>query len=197
IDASMFQKELRERLIERDGMFFTQEQVQEYDSKKAELPNFIQLSLLVASEQDGVMWLRRELEFTLQTTQELRPKWMQALAGVRKGDILPELRDILEENFLQNESGAWYLPDLENEIDLEKVRTSRMLRLFNIYREMAFKPKGKIKEARVEALRIGFKQCYKDKDFKTIVTIGDRIPNNLLMEDEVLLQFYDIAISRM
>ena len=27
----------------------------------------------------------------------------------------------------------------------------------------------------------------KDKDFKTIVTIGDRIPNNLLIEDEVLL----------
>ena len=71
-----------------------------------------------------------------------------------------------------------------------------MLRLFATYREQASKPKGKIKEARVEALRAGFKQCYKDKDFKTIVTIGDCIPNNLLMEDEVLLQYYDIAISR-
>jgi hypothetical protein len=28
------------------------------------------------------------------------------------------------------------------------------------------------------------------------VKVGDSIPNNLLMEDEVLLQFYDIAISR-
>lgn len=196
IDAGLFQKGLKERFIERDGMYFTAEQVHEYDSKKAELPNFVQLSLLVASEQDGVMWLRRELEHTAQTYQELQPKWMQALAGVRKGDILPELKDILEENFLQNESGAWYLPDLENEIDLEKVRTGRMLRLFATYREQASKPKGKIKEARVEALRVGFKQCYKDKDFKTIVTIGDSIPNNLLMEDEVLLQYYDIAISR-
>ncbi len=196
IDAGLFQKGLKERFVERDGMYFTAEQVHEYDSKKAELPNFVQLSLLVASEQDGVMWLRRELEHTAQTYQELQPKWMQALAGVRKGDILPELKDILEENFLQNESGAWYLPDLENEIDLEKVRTGRMLRLFATYREQASKPKGKIKEARVEALRVGFKQCYKDKDFKTIVTIGDSIPNNLLMEDEVLLQYYDIAISR-
>lgn len=196
IDAGMFQKELRERLIERDGMFFTPEQVLEYESKKAELPDFIQLSLLVASEQDGVMWLRRELEFSPQTYQELQPKWMQALAGVRKGDILPELRDILEDNYLQNESGAWYLPDLENEIDLEKVRTRRLLKQFDSYKEQASKPKGKIKEARVEALRIGFKQCYKEKDFKTIVSVGDCIPNNLLMEDEVLLQFYDIAISR-
>jgi hypothetical protein len=196
IDAALFQKGLKEHFIERDGMYFTAEKVHEYDSKKAELPNFVQLSLLVASEQDGVMWLRRELEHNAQTYQELQPKWMQALAGVRKGDILPELKDILEENFLQNESGAWYLPDLENEIDLEKVRTGRMLRLFATYREQASKPKGKIKEARVEALRVGFKQCYKDKDFKTIVTIGDSIPNNLLMEDEVLLQYYDIAISR-
>jgi hypothetical protein len=64
------------------------------------------------------------------------------------------------------------------------------------YEYFSSKPKGKIKEARVEALRIGFKQCYKEKDFKTIVSVGDCIPNNLLMEDEVLLQFYDIAISR-
>jgi len=196
IDAALFQKGLKERFIERDGMYFTAEQVHEYDSKKAELPNFVQLSLLVASEQDGVMWLRRELETTPQTYQELQPNWMQALAGVRKGDILPELKDILEDNFLQDESGHWYLPDLENEIDLEKVRTRRMLKLFDNYREQALKPKGKIKEARVEALRVGFKQCYKDKDFKTIVMIGDSIPNNLLMEDEVLLQYYDIAISR-
>jgi hypothetical protein len=34
------------------------------------------------------------------------------------------------------------------------------------------------------------------QNFKTIVQIGERIPNNLLMEDEVLLQFYDIASSR-
>ena len=121
---------------------------------------------------------------------------MQALAGARKGDVIPELRDILEDNFLQNEAGAWYIPDMENEIDLEKVRTRRLLKQFEAYKEQASKPKGKIKEARVEALRTGFKQCYKDKDFKTIVTIGDCIPNNLLMEDEVLLQYYDIAVSR-
>lgn len=40
------------------------------------------------------------------------------------------------------------------------------------------------------------KQCYQNDDFKTIVLVGDHIPNNLQMEDEVLLQFYDIAISR-
>ena len=130
------------------------------------------------------------------TYQDIQPQWMQALAGVRKGDVLPELMQILEENFLKDEQGRWYLPDPENETDLEKLRNKRLLRQFDLYKEQAYKPKGKIKEARVEALRAGFKHCYQEKDFQTIVRVGDRIPNNLLMEDEVLLQFYDIASSR-
>ncbi len=197
IDAGKFQQGLRERFIERDGMFFTNEQVQEYDSKKAAVPNFVQLSIFVSNEQDAIYWLRHILEEAPKTEQDLHPLWMKEVAGnMRKGDTLPEMRTILEENFLKNDKGQWYLPDPENEADLEKLRTKRLLKQFETYKTEAYKPKGKIKEARVEALRAGFKQCYQDKDFNTIVQIGDRIPNNLLMEDEVLLQFYDIASSR-
>ncbi len=197
IDAGKFQQGLRERFIERDGMFFTNEQVQEYDRKKAEVPNFLQLSIFVANEQDAIYWLRHILEEAPKTEQDLHPLWMKEVAGnMRKGDTLPEMRTILEENFLKNDKGQWYLPDPENEADLEKLRTKRLLKQFETYKTEAYKPKGKIKEARVEALRAGFKHCYQEKDFKTIVHIGDRIPNNLLMEDEVLLQFYDIAASR-
>jgi len=197
IDANKFQQGLRERFMERDGMFFTNEQVQEYDKKKKENPEFIQLSLLVSTEQNGVMWLKNLLQDKPLTYQDIQPNWMQALAGVRKGDIIPELMDILEENFLKDDQGKWYLPDPENEADLEKLRTKRLLKQFDSYKQEAEKPKIKrIKEVRVEALRAGFKQCYQDKDFKTIVQVGDKIPNNLLMEDEVLLQFYDIAVSR-
>lgn len=197
IDAGKFQQGLRERFIERDGMFFTNEQVQEYDRKKTEVPNFVQLSIFVANEQDAIYWLRNILEKEPKTEQDLHPLWMKEVAGnMRKGDTLPEMRTILEENFLKTEKGQWYLPDPENEADLEKLRTKRLLKQFEIYKTEAYKPKGKIKEARVESLRAGFKQCYQDKDFKTIIQIGDRIPNNLLMEDEVLLQFYDIASSR-
>ena len=197
IDAGKFQQGLRERFIERDGMFFTNEQVQEYDKKKKENPEFIQLSILVSSEQDGVLWLKNLLNEECLTYQDIQPQWMQALAGVRKGDFLPELAVILEENFLKDVEGKWYAPDPENEADLEKLRNKRLLKQFQSYIEAINKPKAKkVKEVRVEALRAGFKQCYQDKDFKTIVDIGDKIPNNLLMEDEVLLQFYDIASSK-
>jgi hypothetical protein len=77
------------------------------------------------------------------------------------------------------------------------LRNKRLLKQFEEYKTLATAAKTKkIKEVRVDALRAGFKQCYQEKDFPTIVTVGDKIPNNLLMEDEVLLQFYDIASSR-
>lgn len=197
IDAGKFQHGLRERFVETDGMFFTTEQAAEYDKKKAEHPEFVQLSLLVASEQDGVLWLKNKLTEQPMTYQDIQPEWMRALSGLRKGDILPELKDLLEENFLKDEEGRWYQPDPENEIDLEKLRNKRLLKQFEIYRTEAAKPKTKkIKEVRVEALRTGFKYCYQEKDFKSIVEIGNKIPENLLMEDEVLLQFYDIASNK-
>lgn len=197
IDARKFQQGLKERFIERDGMFFTNNQVQEYDKKKAAVPNFTQLSIFVANEQDSIYWLRNILEKGSKTEQDLHPYWMKEVAGnMRKGDTLPEMRTILEENFLKDANGKWFVPDPENEADLEKLRNKRLLKQFETYIVEVSKPKGKIIEVRVEALRAGFKQCYQDKDFKTIVTIGDRIPNDLLMLDEVLLQFYDIASSK-
>jgi hypothetical protein len=54
----------------------------------------------------------------------------------------------------------------------------------------------KLKEVRVEALRVGFKKSWEQKDFKTIVTLGDMIPQNILSKDGQLLMYYDIAKDR-
>ena len=104
--------------------------------------------------------------------------------------MLPELKDILEENFIEDETGHWHVPDLE------KLKRKSLMKEFNLYKEMAQKPRARIKEVRVEALREGFKQCFKDKDFQAILLLGDKIPQNILTEDEVLLQYYDIAQMR-
>jgi len=197
IDARKFQEGLRERYVERDGMFFSLDQVQDYDKKKLETPEFIQLGLFVTNEQDSIYWLRDLLSKEPRTEQDIHPFWMREVASnMKKGDVLPEMRTILEENFLRDDDSKWYVPDPENEADLEKLRIKRLLNTFREYQQVALTPRGKLKEVRVEALRAGFKQCYQDQDFKTIVAVGDRIPNNLLMEDEVLLQFYDIASAK-
>ena len=194
IDAGEFQAGLRDRYVERDMMFFTAAQVAEYEEKKKQTSDFIPMGLIVSNESDGIEWLRIQL-VKPKTYQEIQPDWMQAINGLRKNDILPELSVLLDENFIQEEDGKWRLPNIQDDVDKFKLRTKALLKEFKLYVEQASKPKAKIKEVRVEAVRAGFKQCYIDKDFQTIVTVGDKIPQNLLEEDEILLQFYDIAVN--
>lgn len=195
LDATSFQEGLRERYIEVDGMFFTASQAAEYKEKKSKTAEFVPMGLIVGNEADGIEWLRLRLEKQPQTYQDISPEWMQAIKGLRKGDILPELKVILEENFIEEPDGKWRLPNIQDDVDMDKLRTKTLLKEFKLYVDAASKPKAKLKEVRVEAVRAGFKQCYIDKDFSTIVLIGDKIPQNLLTEDEILLQFYDIALS--
>lgn len=196
IDAVDFQIGLRERYFERDGMFFLSSQVTEYDEKKKSAPEFVPMGLIVSNEADGIEWLRNQLRDEAKTYAQIQPGWMQAISGIRKGDILPELGDLLEENFIQEADGKWRLPNIQDDVDKDKLREKALLKEFKIYVEAASKPHARIKEVRVEAIRAGFKKCYMEKDFATIVMVGDKIPQNLLTEDDILLQFYDIARTR-
>ena len=195
LDAQQFQQGLKERFLERDGMFFTAKQAAEYEEKKAHTSEFVPMGLIVSDEANGIEWLKHELKEP-KTYQEISPEWMAAINGVKKGDVLPELKTILEENFIEDEQGKWHVPDLEKAIDLEKLHHKSLMREFNLYKEQAQKPRARIREVRVESLREGFKECFKDKDFQTILLIADKIPQNILTEDEQLLQYYDIASMR-
>ena len=197
IDALKFQKGLSDNFIERDGMFFTATQAAEYEEKRKNTDGFAPMGIIVSDEANGIEWLKNLLRDEPKTYQQIQPEWMQAINGVRKGDILPELKEVLEDNFIEMPDGRWRLQNVQDDADKETMRTKKLLKIFRIYAEQAQKPKAKIKDARVEALRAGFKQCYVDKDFQTIVTVGNKIPQNLLTEDEVLLQFYDIAQSKL
>ncbi|MDE5924472.1 MAG: hypothetical protein K2G75_04030, partial [Muribaculaceae bacterium] len=195
LNAQEFQAGLRERYAERDGMYFLPSQAAKYDELRKHTDGFQASLFYVDSEQGGIAWLNNELS-TPQTYQELQPNWMQAINGVRKGDILPELKQILEENFIKESDGKWRKPNLQDDVDLAALRHKALMREFKVYVEVARKPRGKIKEARVEALRAGFNQCYENNDFATIIAVCDRIPQNLLTEDELLYQFHEIASSR-
>jgi DNA modification methylase len=197
IDAKDFQDGLRQRFVERDGMYFTAEQAAEYDEKKAKAPQFVQLSLIVTNESDAIEWLKDRLRKQAQKYQDIMPDFRIATQSLRKGDTLPELQDILNESFIHEPDGRWRTPDPNEAKDREALRTKVLLKEFNSYITAINQPKAKkIKEVRVEALRAGFKSCWEQKDFKTIVTLGDMIPQNILLEDEQLLMYYDIAKDR-
>jgi hypothetical protein len=197
IDARHFQDGLKQRFIERDGMFFIAEQAAEYDEKKAKTPIFVQLSLIVTNESDAIEWLKERLRKEAQKYQDIMPDFRIATQSLRKGDTLPELQDILNESFIQETDGRWRTPDPNEAKDREALRTKVLLKEFTGYVTAINQPKAKkLKEVRVEALRAGFKNSWEQKDFKTIVTLGDKIPQNILLEDEQLLMYYDIAKDR-
>ncbi len=197
IDARDFQEGLKQKFIERDGMYFTAEQAAEYDEKKAKSPNFVQLSLIVSNESDAIEWIKDRLRKQAQKYQDIMPDFRIATQSLRKGDTLPELQDILNESFIQEADGKWRTPDPNEAKDRETLRSKVLLKEFAAYVTAISKPKAKkLKEVRVEALRAGFKNSWEQKDFKTIVTLGDMIPQNILLEDEQLLMYYDIAKDR-
>ncbi|QQY80178.1 DNA methylase [Keratinibaculum paraultunense] len=192
IDASDFYKGLDERFIKRDGMYFLHDQVNEYDNAriKADLEP-IQFSMFVNDEKSAIAWLYHQLE-TPQTYSELQPKFMKE-AKIARYEKMPELSELLEENFLQDEEGRWYIPDPSKTGDLIKLREKRLLKEFEEY----LKGKGKLKKFRTEAIRVGFAKLWKEKDYESIVKIGNRLPENVIQEDDKLLMYYDIALSRM
>ena len=109
-----------------------------------------------------------------------------------KHEALPELNHILDQNFLQDGQGQWYVPDPNKATDLEKIRNKALLREFNQYVGV----KKILKQFRTEAVRAGFADAWQRKDFKTIVQVAKRLPERVLQEDPDLLMYYDNASLR-
>lgn len=193
MDAHTFYDGLRQRFLQRDGMFFLPDQVNEYDEKRAHMElDTQQLSFVVTDEKNAIAWLNYILGDGAKTYQEIQPLYLQELHQ-SKQEKMPELLDMLRENFVQDDKGAWYVPDLSNAADLAKVRRKALLKEFY---DSCVPGKGKLKVFRMEAIRAGFDECWKTRDFKTIVAVGERLPESVLQEDPALLMYYDNACSR-
>ena len=178
-------------------MYFSADQAAEYDEKKALSPEFVQGSIFISSESDAIEWLKDRLRNKAEKYNEIMPDFRIATQAIRKGDTLPELQNILAENFIQDADSKWRVPNLNEAKDREVLRNKVLIKEFSSYLSASSQPKAKkLKEVRVEALRAGFKSSWEKKDFKTIVMVGDMIPQNLLLEDEQLLMYYDIAKDR-
>lgn len=88
----------------------------------------------------------------------------------------------------------WYVPDPSKAKDLEQKRERSLLKEFESYKSA---PGRRLKEFRLEVLRAGFKTAWAEKDYKTIIGIAQKIPEEALQEDEKLLLWYDQALTRM
>ena len=98
-----------------------------------------------------------------------------------------------DQTLIEAATGLWYVPDPNRQGDLEKARERQLLREFEEYRDSK---RRKLKEFRTEAVRAGFKAAYDEQDYKTILEVGEKLPDKVLQEDEKLLMYYDVASMR-
>lgn len=226
ISSQEFQIGLAQRFIERDGMYFLPEQVAEYDRKKMTKQVF-QTKLFVSDEASAIQWLRQLIKEKPQTFQDINPLFMKELGGWSKNEQQLDLRELLTQNFLSYDGKGevpsqihsylstnwpelrnrskddpalvakakerWYVPDPNKAGDLEKLRERSLLKEFEEYKNV----KKKLKVFRLEAVRAGFKKAWQERDYSTIISVAEKVPNNVLEEDPKLLMWYDQAVTRM
>jgi DNA modification methylase len=106
-----------------------------------------------------------------------------------------DLRSLSKDNkaLIAKAADRWYVPDPNKAQDLEKKREKVLLKEFATYQASTAR---RLKEFRLEVLRAGFKAAWTAKDYKTIIAVAQKIPDEALQEDEKLLLWYDQALTR-
>ena len=190
LNAAEFYAGLRQRYSERDKMYFLPEQAAEYDSRFLEAREVGQLPLIVTDRVSARQWVRLRLEECPRTEGELQPLFMrEAQRAWGKNEEPVELRDILYEDFIQDDQGRWGVPDPHQEQHLAQLRERRLQRVFEGY----LKEKGRLRVFRKEALLAGFRQAWREQRYADILAVAARLPPRVLQEDPQLLMYADNA----
>lgn len=225
-NSADFQQLLSERYPVRDGMIFLDDQVLEYDQKRILVKEFVQAELFVSNESTAIDWLRQRLMAKPQTYHDLQPGFMQTIQHIEKYEQLPELKALLEDNFLQYDGGplmpervlaylranypkyrgdtvtdemrqkmkdCWYVPDPNRMADIEKIRQKKLWKEFESYVAESRKSSKRLKVFRSEVVKAGFQKLWTDKDYATIILVGDHLPPTAVAEDLFLTQFISNA----
>lgn len=114
----------------------------------------------------------------------------------------------------------WYVPDPKKNTDVEQLRERRLLEEFWSYMPLGYEPasrrpksgtatlpgmqvpqqkipKGRrLAIVRTEAVRIGFKFCFQQNDYQTIIAVARHVPEDVIHNDEQLQMIYDSAVTR-
>lgn len=123
-----------------------------------------------------------------------------------KGDVPSQIHSYLSTNYkdlrgisktdsrlIAKARDRWYAPDPSKAGDLEQLRERELLKEFAQYKQAT----QKLKIFRLEAVRAGFKVAWQSRHYDVIVSVAEKIPDQVLEEDPKLLMWYDDAVTRL
>lgn len=192
VTTTEFYAGLDQRFPSRDAMYFLDSQVESYERHRITIKDLLEDTLFITGESSAVQWLRQLMKARNRPLaySEIQPAFLSELGnGLSDWEELPELLSLLEQNFVQDDDGRWYVPDPKKAADLEKLRRRSLLREFESY----LPGTGKLTRFRSEAVRAGFDDAWDRREFELIVKIGKRLPSDVLVEDPTLRYFVDNA----
>ncbi|MEN6462205.1 MAG: DNA methyltransferase [Syntrophomonas sp.] len=197
MNARQFYGMLRNHFKLIDGFWFNDDQVLDYEEwKKAqgldkirEIKTGEQL-LFVTDEKSLIVWLYQFLELP-QTYSDIYTASRKIISGVE--DEIPELREILDQNFIL-EKGSYRRPRTrEEEEKIGAQRQRDLLRSFEQVINAARTSTKKIKGVRKEAIVIGFTQAYQEKRYQDIVDVAKRLDPKIIENDSQINDFVEFA----
>ncbi len=197
INARQFYGKLKDHFKNVDGYWFLNEELEKYDEWKRE--NGLkaieeiakgQQTLFVSDEKSMLIWLYNFL-LVPKSFSDIYTTSRLFISSIE--DELPELKDLLETNFVV-EDGKYRRPNSERERDLiEGRREKELQRVFDLVLDQARSSNKKIKSIRKEALVLGFTKCYQEKRFVDIITVSKRLDKEILENNSEINDFVEIA----
>ncbi|MEJ6949404.1 DNA methyltransferase [Natronospora cellulosivora (SeqCode)] len=196
-NANNFYTLLHDNFIERDGYWFLEEQADMYTNWKSslkldELEDIKTGSqvLFVVDEKSALTWIYNFLDEPKEYG-EIFTNYEQI--ATKTDDEIPELKEMLDNNFVQ-EDGKYRRPQSKQErAKIEKSRQAELNRAWKDLLDRAKNGKRKIKNVRKEALVHGFTKCYQEENYQDIITVADRLYASTLESSGEILDFVDIA----
>jgi DNA modification methylase len=107
-----------------------------------------------------------------------------------------ELRNLEKDHpqLVEKARNRWFVPDPNKQHDVEARREKALLREFDNYKAHMGK---KMKEIRLEVMRAGFKAAWASKDYRTIIDVSAKVPDEVWQEDERLMMLHSMAETRL
>ena len=107
-----------------------------------------------------------------------------------------ELRNLEKDTrqLVERARNRWFVPDPNKQHDVEARREKSLMREFEVYKAHSGK---KMKAIRLEVMRAGFKAAWAAKDYRTIIDVSAKVPDEVWQEDERLMMLHSMAETRL